>query len=120
MRFGFNLDLIYVQQESFHAFNTIIFVLICLQDIPFRFAKTHFKEDNSEIVLQHSDGRTWTVCCRIKIFSQRAYFNIRWNAFVQDNNLKVGNICVFELIKSAELVVKVSIIRAGDSRPSVG
>lgn len=38
-----------------------------------------------------------------------------WKAFVKDNNLKVGNVCTFELIDGTKLTFLVHIFRETDS-----
>ncbi|XVF58855.1 hypothetical protein PTKIN_Ptkin07bG0099500 [Pterospermum kingtungense] len=35
-----------------------------------------------------------------------------WRAFTEDNNLNVGDVCVFELVKYPEILVKVVIHRS--------
>jgi hypothetical protein len=46
----------------------------------------------------------------------RAEFGIGWKAFVQDNNLKVGDVCVLELINNIEVAFKVAIFRDAKDR----
>lgn len=36
-----------------------------------------------------------------------------WKRFVEDNALQVGDVCVFEMLESDELVFKVSLFKCG-------
>lgn len=38
-------------------------------------------------------------------------FTSGWRAFVKDNTLQNGDVCIFELIKEKKAVMKVSIFR---------
>ena len=38
-------------------------------------------------------------------------FSVGWSSFAKENNLQVGDTCVFELIKRDDVVLKVSIFR---------
>uniref|UniRef100_A0A7N2KZS9 TF-B3 domain-containing protein n=1 Tax=Quercus lobata TaxID=97700 RepID=A0A7N2KZS9_QUELO len=40
--------------------------------------------------------------------------SLGWKKFAQDNNLKVGDVCIFELINGVEVAFKVSIFRAAN------
>lgn len=65
------------------------------------------QRNGSSIILQHS-GRSWPVkfCVNDK---QPPRFTSGWGDFVKDNAIKLGEVCVFELIESN--VMKVSIFR---------
>ncbi|XP_050280742.1 B3 domain-containing protein Os04g0386900-like [Quercus robur] len=62
-------------------------------------------------------GKNWEMSCN---GTQRTHkkFDSGWRAFINDNNLKVGDACVFELIErsSKKLVFRVQILR-GDIPP---
>ncbi|CAI0452129.1 unnamed protein product [Linum tenue] len=75
-------------------------------------------EECGEIQLQLSDGRSWMVkyfavdaCNKRKI---RTVFDSRsWGRFVKENELRVGDVCVFELVEGgAKPRLKVIIFRA--------
>ncbi|KAA8547270.1 hypothetical protein F0562_003866 [Nyssa sinensis] len=78
-------------------------------NIPLSFAEKYFT-DKQNIVLRVSDGRTSSVKCHLG--SCNAKFCRGWCSFAQDNNLKVGDVCVFELIKEIEPSLKVIIFRS--------
>lgn len=40
-----------------------------------------------------------------------------WKAFMLDNKLKIGDVCVFELIKGAQPFLAVTIFRAAERKP---
>ena len=67
------------------------------------------KEKQSVIALQVLDNdRTWNVkhCER--------HISTGWRKFAFDNNLKVGDVCLFEMIKSNAYAFKVLIFRLGE------
>ncbi|MED6186832.1 hypothetical protein PIB30_070508 [Stylosanthes scabra] len=64
------------------------------------------KRQVAAIILQILDGRTWPVGYNAGKFSSG------WKKFASDNNLKVGDVCVFELTNHKILSFKVSISRA--------
>ncbi|KAL7126035.1 hypothetical protein ABFS83_14G158100 [Erythranthe nasuta] len=68
-------------------------------------------------VLRHG-GKTWNMSyCGD---AARPRFDYKWKAFVADNNLKIGDGCVFELMEpdSKNAVFKVMIVR-GDIPPEL-
>lgn len=74
-----------------------------------------------------SDGRTWTVELygRLIGLSDRKIYFLRtgWREFVEDNDPKIGDVCIFELTNKneKEISFKVAIDRGGDyqnSQPS--
>ena len=67
------------------------------------------------MILQASGGRKWTVKYKSRKPNYRceiAELCRGWREFARDNNFKVGDVCVFELIKGNEISLKVSIFRA--------
>ncbi|XP_059665151.1 B3 domain-containing transcription factor VRN1-like isoform X2 [Cornus florida] len=69
----------------------------------------------SDIVkLQVSDGREWHVHYIHKRRRPVVRLCKGWRTFVKENNLMEGDICVFELIKVMDLVLKVSIFRTAE------
>lgn len=91
--------------------------------LPRTFASEIFKNRSLDGVFVISDGRTWPVK-----FRRRSRNEIRrgcrllkegWKKFAEDNNLKVGDTCVFQLIDGNKKSFKVSILKAdSDSHPS--
>ncbi|XP_057432185.1 B3 domain-containing transcription factor VRN1-like [Lotus japonicus] len=71
--------------------------------IPLHFARTHLKMKKGDIRLERLDGRTW------KVYYSFFKLGGGWKKFATDNNLKVGDICVFELTKREPLSLKVLI-----------
>ncbi|TYH37960.1 hypothetical protein ES332_D12G077100v1 [Gossypium tomentosum] len=89
-------------------------ILRCSLGIPYKFVKRHLDEEKEEAILRVSDGRTWVVKFTVKVFTggqHKAEFST-WRAFARDNNLEVGDVCVFELINRHENSFKVSIFSA--------
>ncbi|XVF01177.1 hypothetical protein REPUB_Repub04eG0066000 [Reevesia pubescens] len=80
-----------------------------LLHIPRCFAQRHLNGVDGTITLQVSEGKKWPVRC---IYGQGSLkFSKGWAEFVLDNNLDEGDICVFELINTKEIVLKVTIFR---------
>ncbi|OMO66314.1 hypothetical protein COLO4_30629 [Corchorus olitorius] len=81
----------------------------CLS-IPSEFARKYLK-NRGEVFLSNS-GKTWSAnyysCLNP---NKQPYVKLRWVTFVQDNKLKVGDICAFELINRIEMSFKVFIDR---------
>ncbi|MED6123104.1 hypothetical protein PIB30_046137 [Stylosanthes scabra] len=75
--------------------------------VPLWFQEKCFKKRQvAAMILQILDGRTWPVSYNGGKFSSG------WKKFALDNNLKVGDVCVFELTNHGILSFKVSISRA--------
>ncbi|XP_057445202.1 B3 domain-containing transcription factor VRN1-like isoform X1 [Lotus japonicus] len=66
------------------------------------FAKKYLK-NATDVLLQVLDGRTWSVSFNL------GKFNAGWKKFASVNNLKVGDVCLFELNKSVPHSLKVLI-----------
>ncbi|GMI68861.1 REPRODUCTIVE MERISTEM 39, REDUCED VERNALIZATION RESPONSE 1 [Hibiscus trionum] len=80
--------------------------------IPWGFAERYL--NNGEIILRVPDGRTWTVVCEIITANElrRARFHSSsWRPFVIGNELKVGDVCIFELTKDNGNLLEVVIHR---------
>lgn len=81
-----------------------------MQYVPLEFAQRHLSDAPRCIKLQVSDGREWPIQINR---NQCRYLSISkgWNEFSQENNLKEGDVCVFELINKEKFVLKVAIFR---------
>ncbi|GMN29833.1 hypothetical protein TIFTF001_002579 [Ficus carica] len=74
------------------------------------------------ISLQFKYGRCWSVQYKVRQSLRRsciAEFHDGWTAFAQDNNLRAGDVCIFELINGKEICFKVSIVRVADDSNDV-
>ncbi len=71
------------------------------------------KKQVRDVILWDSDGRNWTVmyACAMVNGQREGRFNGGWKAFAQDNNLELGDVCAFELIKGNVMSFKVVIFR---------
>ncbi|GAV90717.1 B3 domain-containing protein, partial [Cephalotus follicularis] len=76
--------------------------------LPSAISRKYFTKEKGDVFLYTPDGKTWSskyivrTSCRV-----RARFGRGWRVFAQDNRLKVGDVCVFELIKGTEISFKV-------------
>ncbi|TYI48493.1 hypothetical protein E1A91_D13G252800v1 [Gossypium mustelinum] len=82
----------------------------CRMFIPSDFARKFLTVHKSNLTLCNSTGKTW----HAKLYylankKPNAHLYGGWREFVEDNHLNVGDICVFELIKYPEILMKVQI-----------
>ncbi|CAK9178589.1 unnamed protein product [Ilex paraguariensis] len=81
-------------------------------NIPYQFSMAHLPKCKVKIVLRNSKGESWTVNSIPTTRVQTSHtFCGGWLGFVRDNNLKMGDICIFELLRKCEL--RVQILRVG-------
>lgn len=74
------------------------------------FAQRYMRSNqNFEVCLQ-VDGKTWHVMCLT--FWNRCRFGRGWSQFAAGNSLSVGDVCVFELVHHAQMLLNVLILRA--------
>ncbi|KAK7256215.1 hypothetical protein RIF29_29653 [Crotalaria pallida] len=87
--------------------------------LPAKFCKRHFDLDKKggDINLQVSNDRVRVWQARYLKRAKRNMFLLSggWKAFAKDNNLKVGDICIFELIEKITLTFHVHIFREIDN-----
>ncbi|KAK8263951.1 hypothetical protein V6Z11_D12G074500 [Gossypium hirsutum] len=82
--------------------------------IPLDFALKFLPKHNCNLTLCNSAGKTWPMMfyrnTESKKLSAQLYGG--WKTFVKDNRINVGDICVFELIRQPEILMKVQIYPA--------
>ncbi|KAJ1436301.1 DNA-binding barrel domain superfamily [Sesbania bispinosa] len=61
-----------------------------------------------------SEERTWDVKLNLNHSNGQISLKTGWKNFVKDNHLKLGDVCVFEQIKSAGVSFRVVIFRDGE------
>ncbi|KAK4360673.1 hypothetical protein RND71_019625 [Anisodus tanguticus] len=81
--------------------------------MPLKFARKYFLENDGNLVLRIPGRGSWSVKCTFGTVNAKVHSG--WRAFVLENKLKVGDVCVFEVIKGAQLFVDVTIFRAAGS-----
>ncbi|XP_017971809.1 PREDICTED: B3 domain-containing transcription factor VRN1 isoform X4 [Theobroma cacao] len=85
----------------------------CIMYLPSCFAEKHLSGVSGFIKLQLPDGKQWPVRCLYR--GGRAKFSQGWYEFTLENNLGEGDVCVFELLRSREFVLKVTVFRVLES-----
>ena len=68
----------------------------------------------SRMLILQCHGKSWEVICRIQVpKAQRKVkrFFQRGTRFARDNNLQLGDICLFEPLKTKKYMMNVRIIR---------
>ncbi|GMJ07957.1 REPRODUCTIVE MERISTEM 39, REDUCED VERNALIZATION RESPONSE 1 [Hibiscus trionum] len=86
--------------------------------IPKDFSLKFLKEKTDDLTLCNSGGKTWPARYWRYITSHKytkTTIHIGWEPFMQENNLKAGDVCVFELISQTEIKLKVLIYRQDTS-----
>ncbi|XP_027092257.2 B3 domain-containing protein Os01g0723500 isoform X1 [Coffea arabica] len=77
--------------------------------IPYQFSMQHLPSCRTEVILRNLKGKCWTVNSIPTIKVQTLHtFCGGWMAFVRDNDIQMGDICIFELIGKNELRVHIS------------
>lgn len=72
------------------------------------------KSKNGNFTFQVGDGmRVWSV--KWTCFTSCCKLSTGWGAFVRDNYLQVGDVCVFELINADKSLFNVVIFRAAEA-----
>ncbi|KAL4310941.1 hypothetical protein GQ457_01G000690 [Hibiscus cannabinus] len=85
----------------------------CIMYLPSCFAE-QLSGVSGFIKLQLPDGKQWPVRCLYR--SGKAKFSQGWYEFTVENNLGEGDVCVFELLRSREFILKVTVFRVmGDA-----
>ncbi|KAI3897512.1 hypothetical protein MKW92_024249, partial [Papaver armeniacum] len=81
--------------------------------IPAEFAKTYLRDRNQMATLRISNGRVWDVRFRTSSTSSSymASLSKGWPKFKNDNQLKEGDVCLFELVDPDHLEMHVTISR---------
>ncbi|KAL3649394.1 hypothetical protein CASFOL_005797 [Castilleja foliolosa] len=79
--------------------------------LPMAFAKRTLPCKGANSIIMVKDGKRWPVRCYLG--NEHADLNRGWKEFVQDNGLKLGDSCVFEVAnRSNKLVWNVVIFRS--------
>ncbi|PON70123.1 B3 DNA binding domain containing protein [Parasponia andersonii] len=77
-------------------------------NIPYQFSMAHLPNCKVKIVLQNLNGQCWTVN---SVPSTRVHTSHTlcggWMAFVRYNDIKIGDICIFELVGECEFRVHI-------------
>ncbi|XP_061979225.1 B3 domain-containing transcription factor VRN1-like isoform X1 [Populus nigra] len=81
----------------------------CIMYLPSGFAEKNLNGLSGFMKLQLPDGKQWPVRCLYR--GGRAKFSQGWYEFTLENNLGEGDVCIFELLKSRDVVLKVTVFR---------
>ncbi|XVE90505.1 hypothetical protein DITRI_Ditri20bG0083100 [Diplodiscus trichospermus] len=86
----------------------------CYLHVPSAFAKTYFTQKQNDLILQDSDGKTWSV--HYKLYGKRTgyHFLNGWKEFALHHKLKAGDTCAFELLEGLEISLRVTIFRVAE------
>ncbi|KAH1035530.1 hypothetical protein GYH30_055485 [Glycine max] len=79
--------------------------------MPGNFITEDQQKEDDHVFLWISNERAWHVKFYLSHSSGQILLSIGWMDFVKDNNLKIGNVCVFEQIKKPGISFRVVIFR---------
>ncbi|KAK3219433.1 hypothetical protein Dsin_013403 [Dipteronia sinensis] len=85
----------------------------CTMYFPSYFAKRHLMGVSEFIILQTSDGKQRSARCVYRGDSAKLVQG--WYEFTLENNLGEGDVCVFEVLRSSDIVLKVTVFRVLES-----
>ncbi|OWM82223.1 hypothetical protein CDL15_Pgr001797 [Punica granatum] len=75
--------------------------------------RNNLEEAPQKVMLRHSD-RLWPVSMNYyKAKARGGSLCGGWAAFVRQNHIKVGDICIFELVKKKGVIFNVTVLRCG-------
>ncbi|GJZ06677.1 B3 domain-containing protein-like protein isoform X1 [Tanacetum coccineum] len=76
--------------------------------VPYQFSVEHLPSCKTKILLHNLKGESWTVNSVTTIKEQTLHsFCGGWIAFVRDNGIQMGDICIFELIGRCEMRARI-------------
>ncbi|KAL6637583.1 hypothetical protein ACP70R_025155 [Stipagrostis hirtigluma subsp. patula] len=80
-------------------------------NIPREYGDIYLPFEDQTIMLQHDD-KSWEVRCRMRGSKRRSKRLLKgWERFSRDNSLQMGDLCLFELLRSKKYTMNVHIIR---------
>ncbi|KAL2324004.1 hypothetical protein Fmac_023062 [Flemingia macrophylla] len=86
--------------------------------VPRRFIPKHQLKQPDKVILR--TFKTWDVKCCVNSFNGQFYLSTGWRDFVKSNNLKLGDVCVFDEIKSGGgISYRVRIFHEEESSSSI-
>eukprot|EP00257_Ricinus_communis_P028011 XP_025015425.1 B3 domain-containing transcription factor VRN1 [Ricinus communis] len=97
--------------------------------IPASFAREYLDKNHGNATLNGFNGRTWSIEYNIRMHPARspcAEIIHGWKKFAEDNHLKVGDVCLFEIInnskrtKTTAIVFKVAIFQGNNKKLTQG
>jgi hypothetical protein len=79
-----------------------------MQNIPHQFSTAHLPNSDTPIFLQNLKGEHWLVnsVTKTKIHTSHSLCG-GWMDFVRGNSIKVGDVCIFELVQECEFRVRI-------------
>ncbi|KAL9231603.1 hypothetical protein vseg_006809 [Gypsophila vaccaria] len=78
-------------------------------DVPRKFSAAHLPSYKTNIVLRNMDGHSWNVVSAC--YGHQTKLCGGWMSFARENGVKVGDVCVFELVD--EWILQVRVFEGG-------
>uniref|UniRef100_A0A2N9HNY1 TF-B3 domain-containing protein n=1 Tax=Fagus sylvatica TaxID=28930 RepID=A0A2N9HNY1_FAGSY len=108
----------FISENPFFTIRITSDHLKCVTAVPRAFVRKHlpkegsikkYTEGSAHTVMLQVANRSWPV--KLILYPHSDKFSAGWSAFIRDNTLRVGDVCIFELIKRDDVVLKVNIFR---------
>ncbi|GER35703.1 B3 domain-containing protein, partial [Striga asiatica] len=68
--------------------------------VPYAFARRNLPRVGSNSIVMLTNGKEWNLRCHVG--DRRAQLTTGWKSFVKENGIKVGDVCVFEVMKNSK------------------
>ena len=85
---------------------------MCVQYFPKEFAKKWFPSKTRRVYLTNKLGKRWPLVWKPQDYEAR--FDGGWKSFVEDNDIKEGDVCWLELVNPIKLELQVHVFRIAD------
>ncbi|KAK1373358.1 hypothetical protein POM88_029551 [Heracleum sosnowskyi] len=85
------------------------YVRISYMYVPSSFVKKMNAASGSIKVKLQCRGKEWDAV--VNTYGITTKINIGWSKFARDNSLQIGDVCVFELIKQKDAVIRVTVFK---------
>ncbi|XP_020210838.1 B3 domain-containing transcription factor VRN1 [Cajanus cajan] len=86
--------------------------------VPSRFIRKHQRKECDKVILRTSDNRTWDAKLCVNRCNGQLYLSTGWKDFVKDNNLEIGDVCIFEQMKSGGTISYTVLLFHGEEESS--
>ncbi|PON62322.1 B3 DNA binding domain containing protein [Parasponia andersonii] len=88
--------------------------------IPSYFAMKHLRDKSGLVNLKVLGGKIWSVAFTFRVYGEslNVQFYKGWKVFSQENNLDIGDVCIFVMTKDREVSFEVTIFRAKENASS--
>lgn len=81
-----------------------------MQSIPVPFLMKYMTKSDTQAIMLRTSNKSWPAI--LNLYQECSAKICRgWRAFVKENNLQIGNVCVFELVQTVPVIIQLHIFR---------